>query len=63
MGRSASFFLGGGLSNERPEIDHGISGPKRSLEINYMGRGHIYKHINKHCDSMTDPAQSTVAIP
>ena len=46
---SCPFFLegvgpggggGGGLPNERPRADHVITGPKRGLENNRMGRGH-----------------------
>ena len=50
---------GGGLTNERPGTDHVILGPMRGLEINYMGRGHIFtniKKIYKHCYSMKESA-------
>ena len=30
---------GGGLTNERPQTDHGITGPMRGLGKNCMGRG------------------------
>ena len=30
----------GGLTNERPQTDHVITGPMRGLEKNRMGRGH-----------------------
>ena len=52
----------GGWTNERPGTYHVMSGPMRGLKINYMRRGHIYKRINRHCKSMTDPAQRAESV-
>ena len=50
------FFLGGwgsrggeegGLTNERPQTDHVITGPMRGLKKNHMGRGQVTSNNNR----------------
>ena len=56
------FFVGGGLTNERPGTDHVISGPMKGFEKNCIRwRKQTHKqtdrHTDGHRDSMTELAQ------
>ena len=51
----------GGLTNDRPETDHVISGPMRRKTASDDANKHTNKHTNRetvgHRDSMAEPAQ------
>ena len=58
------FFLGGGLTNERPGTDHVISGPTRGLEKTASDGADRQNHrqTDKNCDSMTESAKWADAV-